>query len=76
VNALNATSVAAAQATNDYYLDVDGNGLVTPTDVLIVINHLNATRPPAASSGEGEAASPEPEMANVPGIPSTPHQPP
>jgi hypothetical protein len=72
INALNATSVAAAQATNDYYLDVDGNGLVTPADVLMVINYLNANRPATASSGEGEAASLEPQTASVPSVPSMP----
>jgi len=65
-------SVDITVRATDYYLDVDGNGLVTPADVLIVINHLNATRPPAASSAEGEAASLQPQTANVPSGPSMP----
>ena len=35
-------------------MDTDGNGLITPNDVLQVINYLNANTSHARRSGEGE----------------------
>src|SRR5690606_24224034 len=52
-----------------YYVDVDGDGYLTPLDALIVINWLNSNPVPTAGSGfdvgsasddgEGEASSSE-----------------
>jgi hypothetical protein len=46
------------------FIDVNGDGILTPTDAIVVINYLN--NPPAPASlpeGEGEGESPAPALA-------------
>ncbi len=60
----NVEPMAAAGITRGYYLDVDGNGILSPRDALLVINHLlrQAAEAAPAVFPAATASSPPPAL--------------